>query len=326
MMHAENQDELLALYRMMVRIRLCEEALVEPILTGEVKCPVHLYSGQEAVAVGVASVLHDTDYLFGNHRSHGHYLAKGGDMCAMVAEIFCRETGCARGRGGSMHLVAPERGMLGAAPIVAGTVALAVGAAMASVARDDGRVAVAFFGDGAVGEGVLHESLNFAALRKLPVLFVCENNLYSTHLPIRECRVREEIAEIAAPYGMSSVAVDGNDVLAVHRAAGELTAACRRGAGPGFIECKTYRLRGHVGPDDNIQGTHTDIRSEAEVSAWRARDPVATFRAKLNDGGVPVAALEETEKEAAAEVNDALAFARASAFPDEKGAQHYVFA
>lgn len=326
-MDVVSRGELIAMYRMMVRIRLCEEVLVEPILSGEVKCPVHLYSGEEAVAVGVTAVLSEQDYVFGTHRSHGHYLAKGGDMRAMVAEIFCRETGCARGRGGSMHLVAPECGMPGAAPIVAGTVALAVGAAMAAAARGDGRLAVAFFGDGAVGEGVLHESLNFAAVRKLSVLFVCENNLYSTHLPIRECRVREDVVEIATPHGMPGVCVDGNDVLAVRAAAAELAAACRRGAGPGFIECKTYRLRGHVGPDDNIQGVHTDLRSDAELAAWRARDPIITFRARLTaDHGISAHELDSVDQEAAAEVAAALSFARASAFPDEKGVMHDVFA
>ena len=169
------------LYRIMVRIRFCEESFVQPILAREVLCPCHLYSGEEAIAVGICASLNDEDYVFGNHRSHGHYLAKGGGMNQLVAEIYTRETGCSGGRGGSMHLIDVEKGMLGSAPIVAGTISLAMGAALASSIRKDNRVTVSFFGDGATGEGVLYESLNFAALKKLPIIFACENNFYATH-------------------------------------------------------------------------------------------------------------------------------------------------
>lgn len=326
MQRAADDKMLLELFRTMVRIRLAEESLVDPILSGEVKCPVHLYSGEEAIAAGVCAALRTDDYVFGTHRSHGHYLAKGGSMRRMIAEIFCRKTGCARGRGGSMHLVAPEVGMFGAAPIVGGTISLAVGAAMASVAREDGRVSVAFFGDGAVGEGVLPEAMNFAAVRRLPVLFVCENNLYSTHLPIRECRVSESIVDIAAPLGVEGVCVDGNDVLDVFEAASRLTGRCRRGDGPGFLECKTYRLRGHVGPDDNIQGSHTDIRSSEEVEAWRARDPIPRCRKALDALGVGSDVLDGIVRAAEDEVADSLAFARASEFPAAEELERYVYA
>ncbi|MEN6508299.1 MAG: thiamine pyrophosphate-dependent dehydrogenase E1 component subunit alpha, partial [Smithella sp.] len=155
----------------MLRIRFAEESFVDPILRGEIRCPCHLYSGEEAIAAGLCASLNDRDYVFGNHRSHGHFLAKGGSLQELVAEIYCRETGCSRGRGGSMHLIDPAVGMLGAAPIVAGTISLAVGAALASSIRRDKRVAVSFFGDGATGEGVLYESMNFASLRKLPIIF-----------------------------------------------------------------------------------------------------------------------------------------------------------
>ena len=164
------------LYRTMLRIRLSEESLIEPILKGDIRTPCHLYSGQEAIATGLCATLIQDVYVFGCHRSHGHYLAKGGSLQAMMAEIYCKETGCSHGRGGSMHLIDPEVGMMGAAPIVAGTISLAVGAALASSIRKDGRVSVSFFGDGATGEGVLYESINFAALKKLPVIFACENN------------------------------------------------------------------------------------------------------------------------------------------------------
>jgi len=322
-----DNNKLIALYRTMVRIRLSEEALVEPIMNGEIRCPVHLYSGQEAIAAGVCAALRPRDYVFGTHRSHGHYLAKGGELKAMYAEIFCRRDGCARGRGGSMHLVAPEVGMLGAAPIVGGTVALAVGSGMAASIRKDELVAVAFFGDGAMGEGVVLEAMNLAAVHRWPVLFVCENNLYSTHMPIRECRVKEDIAEMAPPLGLEARAVDGNDVIAVNEAAEVLVKRARAGEGPAFLECKTYRMRGHVGPDDNIQGTHTDIRTPEEIVKWQARDPIVLHRKYLIEKkGVDVNILDSIVRDAEREVLEALLFARTCSFPDEKGMRDYVFA
>jgi TPP-dependent pyruvate/acetoin dehydrogenase alpha subunit len=314
------------LYRTMVRIRMCEESLVDPIMSGEIRCPVHLCTGQEAVAAGVCAALEHDDYIFGTHRSHGHYLAKGGRMQEMVAEIFCRETGCARGRGGSMHLIDPSIGMMGSVPIVGGTIALAVGAALASTIRDDKRVTVSFFGDGATGEGVLCESLNFAALKKLPVIFICENNLYSTHLPIDEIRVSRKIYELGIPFGEQSHRVDGNDVLEVFRAARKAVDLCRKGKGPVFLECLTYRMRGHVGPDDNIQGTHTDIRPPREIEKWRKKDPIKKLERHILKKRIAfIAELEEIRMEADKEVLDALAFARGSDFPKEEELGLYAF-
>lgn len=314
------------LLRMMIRIRVCEEALVAPILSGEIQCPVHLCSGQEAIAAGVCAALRDTDFVFGTHRSHGHYLAKGGDLAQMVAEIFCREAGCARGRGGSMHVIAPEVGMLGAAPIVAGTISLAVGAAYASWVRDDHAVAVAFFGDGATGEGVLYESLNLASLYKLPVIFVCENNLYSTHLPIRDCRASDRVVSVTEPFGIWSRQVDGNDAVAVLEAATSAVERCREGNGPAFLECLTYRMRGHVGPDDNIQGSHTDIRPPAEVARWRQRDPINLLARTLQDlGHLATAELAEIQSAADNEVEKAIEAARTSPFPRAEEVMNHVY-
>jgi pyruvate dehydrogenase E1 component alpha subunit len=200
--------------------------------------------------------------------------------------------------------------MLGAAPIVAGTIPLAVGAGLASQARNNGTVAVAFFGDGALGEGVLYESMNLAALRRLPVIFVCENNLYSTHLPISECRVNEGIVDVAAPFGMRGIQADGNDVLQVLDIAREAVDACRRGEGPFFLEFNTYRLRGHVGPDDNIQGTRTDIRPAGEIEAWRARDPIPRLEQHLaSTEGVRPEALDAIKARVRREVDDAFTYA-----------------
>jgi pyruvate dehydrogenase E1 component alpha subunit len=321
------EDLLIRLYRTMLRIRLCEESFVEPILRREILCPCHLYSGEEAVAAGICASLTHEDYIFGNHRSHGHFLAKGGSLREMTAEIYCRKTGCSRGRGGSMHLIDMDCGMLGAAPIVSGTISLAMGAALASSIRKDGRIAVSFFGDGATGEGVLYESLNFAALRKLPMIFVCENNAYATHMPILECRVERDICEIARPFGIAGQRIDGNDVLAVYEAGRAAADRCRKGEGPVFLECMTYRLRGHVGPDDNIQGTHTDIRPKEELERWRQNDPIKNLEAfLLSRNLMDRQALEAVEKEVDQEVAEAHRFAKNSPSPDGKDLMQYVFA
>lgn len=317
---------LLDLYRAMLRIRLCEESLVAPILSGEIKCPVHLYTGQEAIAVGVCAALQKKDRIFGTHRSHGHYLAKGGSLPRLIAEIFGKETGCSRGRGGSMHIIAPEIGMQGAVPIVGGTISLAVGSALSSRVRGENQVSVAFFGDGAAGEGIIHEALNFAALQRLPVIFVCENNLYSTHMPISKCRPFNNIYETGIPFGIPSHQVPGNDVLKVYQTARKAVAACRKKHGPVLIECLTYRLHGHVGPDDNIQGFHTDIRPKKEVEKWRKKDPVACFesfllRKKILDRKDPARIRQNLERE----VREAHLFAKQSPDPAPKELTRYVF-
>lgn len=323
--HKYDKKLLINLLCTMRRMRECEETLVEPINTGEVKTPCHLYSGQEAVAAGVLANFTHKDYVFGTHRSHGHFLAQGGTPRQMMAEIFCRETGCAKGRGGSMHLVSPGTGMLGAAPIVGGTISLALGAALAAHIRGDKRVSAAFFGDGATGEGAIYESLNFAALNKLPMLFVCENNLYATHMPIRACRNNECIARIAEPFNIKTWRIDGNNVLEVYEAAKEAVAMCRAGKGPVFIECLTYRLRGHVGPDDAIQGIHTDIRPPTELSSWRERDPIlALEKYMLAEQLITLKDITVMKRKIQEEVADAMAFARLSPRPNPRDLEKYV--
>ena len=322
-----SNETLARLHRTMLRIRLCEESLVGPILSGEIKTPCHLYTGQEAIAAGVCEHLEPTDTIFGHHRSHGHFLAKGGSMDEMVAEIYCRDSGCSRGLGGSMHITDPAVGMLGSAPIVAGTISLALGAALASHVRGDDRVTVSFFGDGAAGEGALYESLNFAALRKLPIIFACENNLYSTHLPLRECHPEDRpLHLVGEPFGVYSSRIDGNDVLATFEAARDAVARCRGGEGPVFLEFMTYRMRGHVGPDDNIQGTHTDIRPDSEVAEWQARDPIDQLERRLiEDGVMSRSELDRVREKLETEVEAAHEFARNSATPTTEEAAHYVF-
>jgi len=310
----------------MLQIRLCEESFVDPILNGEIRCPVHLCSGEEAIATGVCAALSESDYIFGNHRSHGHYLAKGGDLNSLVAEIYGMETGCAKGRGGSMHVIDPEKGMMGAAPIVAGTISLALGSALATKIRKEKRVSISFFGDGATGEGVLYESLNFAALNRLPILFVCENNFYATHMPIRECRVNDRIFEIGKPFDILSIKIDGNDVLKVYETSKKVVEECRNGNGPIFLECLTYRLRGHVGPDDNIQGTHTDIRPDDEVREWRKKDPIFNFENYLlNRNILQKREVDKIKAEVEKEIEKAHLFVKNSPYPNQSELNKHVF-
>jgi pyruvate dehydrogenase E1 component alpha subunit len=318
-------DFLMSMYETMLRIRNVEESFVAPILKGDIKCPVHLYSGEEAIATGVNAALDNNDYIFGTHRSHGHYIAKGGSMESMVAEIYGKVNGCSRGRGGSMHLIDPEHGMLGAAPIVAGTISLATGSALASSIRKDNRVTISYFGDGATGEGTLYESLNFAALKKLPIIYICENNLYSTHLPIDEIRVNRDIYKIGEPLGIKSFQCDGNDVLKVFKISKEAVSLCREQKGPVFIEFLTYRFRGHVGPDDNIQGSHTDIRPPDEVKKWFEKDPIKRFENYLSKNGISKNELLNIYNKVDNEVKQAHKLCESSNYPENEELMNYVF-
>ncbi|MBU1083896.1 MAG: thiamine pyrophosphate-dependent dehydrogenase E1 component subunit alpha, partial [Candidatus Omnitrophica bacterium] len=267
-------SELKKLLVTMIRIREFEERIAGLVSEGKVKTPCHFYIGQEAVATGVCATLDKGDYAFGTHRSHGHYLAKGGDMNSGMAEIFCRTTGCSKGRGGSMHLVAPEVGILGTSSIVAGGVPLGVGAALAERIRGTKHVSVVFHGDGVPEEGVWNESLNLAAIKKLPVVFICENNLYCTHLPLKDRRVDDNIPELAAAHGVPAIRIDGNNVLEVFHKTREVVEEVRNGAGPRLIECRTYRWLGHVGPKDDLE---VGLRNKEEVNAWKARCPIRTY-------------------------------------------------
>jgi pyruvate dehydrogenase E1 component alpha subunit len=325
-MKTHSKDFLRELYKTMLRIRLCEESLVEPIKEGTIKCPVHLYSGQEAIATGVCAALSKADHIFGTHRSHGHFIAKGGNIKSLIAEIYGKESGCSKGRGGSMHIIEPEMGIKGAVPILAGTIPLALGAALASRIRKDKSVTVSFFGDGATGEGVLYESLNFAALKKLPIVFVCENNHYSTHMSIKEIRPAKSIVEIGKPFGILSLKVDGNDVLEVYEAAEKAIRLCRNKKGPALIECITYRLRGHVGPDDNIHGIHKDIRPEEEVKEWRGKDPLINFEKYLLEKNIlPKSDIERIRKQISKEIEEVHSFANNSPYPKKTEIEKYVF-
>jgi pyruvate dehydrogenase E1 component alpha subunit len=302
------------LLRDMIRIRRTEETLADLYPAQEMRTPTHFSIGQEAVAVGVCTALRRTDAVYSGHRCHAHYLAKGGDLDAMVAELYGKETGCARGRGGSVHLSDLDAGVIASSAILGQTMAVAVGSALAFTMDRQDRVAVTFFGDGTVEEGIFHETLNFAVVKKLPVLFVCENNGYSTHtrLDVRQ-PVAVSIQSRAASYGLPARLVDGNDVFAVYAAAQEAVEACRTGAGPAFLECTTYRWREHVGPLwDHDKG----YRTKAEVDSWIARCPIERATTRLvRTGGCTPAEVESMTRASQAEVDRAVAAAKAAPFP-----------
>ncbi len=315
---------LLQLYRTMLMIRLVEERIADLYAEQEMRCPCHLSIGQEAVAVGACGQLRKTDFVFGTYRGHGLYLAKGGDLKALIAELYGKETGCTHGRGGSMQLAAPEVGLMCASAIVGGTLPMAVGAALSATVRGSGQVSMAVFGDGATEEGIFHESVNFAALKSLPVIFVCENNFYScfTHQRVRQ--PLDNIFEHARPYGIPGVRVDGNDVLEVYRAVGEAVARAREGQGPSLIECRTYRMREHVGPADD---THLGYRSPEEVRQWQDRCPMTRCERELERKGVLTPALMATWKQdIARDVDAAFTYARLSPFPDPRTLLRGVYA
>ncbi|MDP2932049.1 MAG: thiamine pyrophosphate-dependent dehydrogenase E1 component subunit alpha [Chloroflexota bacterium] len=308
----------------MVRLRRFEERVAE-LLCGEseIKCPVHLYIGQEAVATGVCANLRQDDYVFSTHRSHGHYLAKGGDMKALMAELYGKATGCSRGRGGSMHLASPEMGLPGSSAIVAGTIPLAVGAALAFTMQEKDTVAVAFFGDGAANEGVFYESLNFASLKKLPVIFVCENNLFSTHMPVAECLADTNIYKKAEAFCMPGVRIDGNDVSEVFKTARQAVAEARAGRGPALIECMTYRWRGHVGPNYDLD---KGLRTKAELDHWLAHCPIRQLEQFLLERGIMTEPGKRRIYESVdREIDESLVFAKESPCPDESELLDNVF-
>lgn len=316
-------EQLLNLHRSMTRIRVFEERVAALVQAGEIRGPTHLYTGQEAIAAGVGHVLRKDDYVLGNHRSHGHYLAKGGNLNALMAEIYCRLDGCSKGRGGSMHIIAPEVGVLGTVPMVAGTIPVAVGAALSAKLRGTTQVAVAFFGDSATEEGVFHEAVNFAALHRLPVVFVCENNGFSSHLRLHRRRPVEDIASLVAPYGIPSKRLDGNDVLAVHDAAAEAVRRARFGQGASFLEFVTHRWRGHVGPNYDLD---VGIRDPGEVEAWMARCPIRTLEARLGaEGRISPDRFAAIWTEATTEVEAAVHFARNSPAPSPASVHDHVF-
>lgn len=311
--------------RRMILIRKAEEAIAELYVQKKVRCPCHLAIGQEAVAVGVARHLRPTDRSYGAHRSHSHYLALDGDLNALFAEVMGKETGCSKGMGGSMHLYSADKGFGGSVPIVAGTVPVAVGAALSFKTQKLDRVAVAFFGDGACEEGVVHECLNMAAVMKLPVIFVVENNLFSSHLDIALRQPSNRVSRFAEAHRIPALTIDGNDLGAVAEAAEGLISAARAGHGPGFLEGITYRWRGHVGPNEDIDVGL--LRRPEDIKAWKRRDPVERLtKALVATRGIVPEQLQEIETAVDAQVDAAVRFAEDSPYPQPSALLDRVYA
>jgi len=268
-----------AMLERMMLIRAAEERIGDAAGSGEVKCPCHLAIGQEAAAVGVAAHICDGDRVFGAHRSHGHFLALGASLESLFAEILGKDNGCSRGMGGSMHLRDVAYNFWGSVPIVAATIPIAVGAGLAAQMDGGNSIAVSFFGDGATEEGVFHESMNLAAVKKLPVVFVCENNLFSSHLHVSLRQPADSTCRYAEAHCLPWRRVDGNDVVAVASVMAEAAAHARMGEGPFYIEAVTYRWRGHVGPREDID---VGVQRKNDLSIWKKRDPIARLATTLN--------------------------------------------
>ena len=315
-------EKQLEMLRSMQIIRRFEERASDDYQAGAIYGVVHCYIGEEAVAVGICSALNRDDQIISTHRGHGHCLAKGADLNRMMAELYGRQAGYCKGKGGSMHIADFSIGMLGANGIVAGGIPIVTGAGLAAQLEGKGRVAVSFFGDGASNAGPFHESINIAATWKLPMLYVCENNLYSAGTTAAETLALSDVAARAAGYGIPGVVVDGNDVMAVYEAAEAAVNRARAGQGPTLIECKTYRWRGHT-----ERPGQEDPRPQDEIETWRQRDPINRFAANLMDQGVLTEeAWQKMDAEILAAIEDAVKFAEESPFPDPGAAVEDVFA
>ena len=311
----------LDLYRQMILIRKFEEKLYDLFLTRIMPGTMHQYNGQEAVAAGVCAHLEPDDYVTSTHRGHGHCVAKGADLKAVMAEMFAKTTGCCRGAGGSMHIADFNVGMLGANGIVAGGIPIAVGAAWSCQYKNNEKVSVAFFGDGAVNEGAFHEAVNLAAVWRLPALFVCENNLYGFSTHYKRTMLLDDIAQRALGYGIAGEAVDGMDVMAVYDAAGRAVERARAGEGPTLLECKTYRYRGHSRMENPT------YRTKEELEEWKKKDPID----RHNQWMKSELGVEEDEREAIhaqvdREIEEAVRFAEESPDPNPFDYKTYLYA
>jgi TPP-dependent pyruvate/acetoin dehydrogenase alpha subunit len=312
------------LYYAMLRIRRIEEEIERRYHQDLMKTPIHLVIGQEATSVGCCAALRTSDLLYSSHRTHGNYLAKGGDLNAMLCEMHCRANGCVGSRGGSMHLIDKRVGMAGTSAIVGGAVPIATGAALAAQMKREDRVVVVFIGDATTEEGVTSESLNFAALKQLPVIFFCENNFYSVQSPLATRQPARDLHKWAATYGMAAREVDGVNVLEVHDAVEQAVARARAGEGPTFIEAKVYRFRAHGGAGDD---SGTGYRAEAEREAWEAVCPLRLFEEYLRGQQMlDDESMGGMKQRIDTEIAEAFAFALASPDPTEDDLAQHVYA
>jgi pyruvate dehydrogenase E1 component alpha subunit len=316
-----SREELLKLYKTMATIRRFEERALYEVGARGISGAVHSSAGEEAGATGVISQLRTDDYIASTHRGHGHSIAKGVDPKQMMAEILGRVTGTNKGKGGSMHIADMSTGMLGATGIVAASVPIAVGAALSAKTRGTDQVAVAFFGDGGANQGVVHESMNLGSIWKLPVIFVCENNLYAESTPVEYALSVENVADRAAAYSMPGVTIDGQDVLAVHEAAKEAIERARSGGGPTLLELRTYRYRGHTAFDNPLT-----YRTKEEEAYWHDRDPLIIFRERATrEELVPIEDLDAADKAADDLIEESVKFSDESPEPDPEELYNNVY-
>lgn len=319
-----SRGQMLNLYKKMVTIRLFEEKIVDLYARGFIPGLAHLYIGEEAVAAGVCANLRRDDYITSTHRGHGHVIAKGAKLKYMMAELFGKKTGYCKGKGGSMHIADIDIGVLGANGIAGGGIPIAVGAALSSKMRKTDQVTVCFFGDGASNNGVFHEGLNFAAVHHLPVVFVCENNLYGISVSQKQHQAIQDISVRAVAYNMPGVSINGNDVCVVYEASSKSIQRARAGEGPTLIECKTYRWRGHHEGDPN-QGKR--YRTMDEVKEWMEKCPIVRLEEKmLGEKVLTKAKMNKIREEIKMEIEEAEEFANQSPFPDAKDIYEDVFA
>lgn len=317
-------DRLLDMYRTMQTIRQFESRVKEIFQEGKIPGFVHVSIGEEASATGVAAALTDTDYITSTHRGHGHLIAKGGDVKPMMAELFGKKTGYCKGKGGSMHIANFELGILGANGIVGAGLPIATGAGLAAKVRGSGEVAACFFGDGASNEGTFHESLNLAAAWKLPVVYVCENNLYGEFTAGRDVTSVKDIADRARGHDMPGVVVNGNDVVEVYEATREAVERARKGDGPTLLECKTYRWEGHVVGEEAFLGKRS-YRPADEIEAWKKRCPLTGFEQRFVPGNFSAEELEAVRTEVGRRIDEAVQFALDSPLPAPEEALDDMF-
>ena len=304
------REKLIDMYRVMVRIRAFETRVSKEFAAGKIPGFMHLYTGEEAVAVGTCANLRPDDYITSTHRGHGHVIAKGGKTDRMMAELYGKETGYNKGKGGSMHIVDMGIGIIGAYGIVGSGIPIAVGAALSAKLRKTDQVAICFFGDGATNTSRFHEGVNLAACLNLPVVFIIENNVYAESTRISNTCKLANLADRACAYGIPGVTVDGNDVLAVYEAVGEAVARARKSQGPTLVECKTYRLRGH------FEGDMQTYKPQEEREMWQKKDPIPRFRKYLiKKGGLAEKYAERIDQEINEEIENAVRFAEESPFP-----------
>ena len=311
----DDKSLLMEMLRRMVRIRFFEERVIQMVERGEIVGAAHSYIGEEAVAVGACLALRDDDWMTGNHRSHGHPIAKGGDVKRAMAELLGKATGFCKGKGGSMHLADFSIGILGESGILGSAIPTAVGAALGSKLQGNDRVAVPFFGDGASNEGAFHESINLAAIWKLPVVFLCENNQYAVSSSFKTMVASENISDRAAAYNIPGVLVDGQDVIAMYEAVTVAVARARAGDGPSLIEGRTYRYYDHsLGLNRIVRAPYRD---EEEVEQWKARDPIKIHKERLLSQDIATQAeIDQLEQEVMQQIDEAVEFATESPYPE----------